>query len=46
MGSSNSTKNGVGKEYGYGHDHLGMLGKQMLHKLMVPMVLLLRHQLV
>ena len=46
MGSCNSTKNGVENEYEYGHDHLVMLGKQMLHNLMVPMVLLLRHQLV
>ena len=46
MGSCNSTKNGVENEYEYGHDHLVMPGKQMLHNLMVPMVLLLRHQLV
>ena len=46
MGSCNSTKNGVENEYEYGHDHLVILGKQMLHNLMVPMVLLLRHQLV
>lgn len=46
MGSCNSTKNGVENEYEYGNDHLVMLGKQMLHNLMIPMVLLLRHQLV